>query len=71
MVEGECKWAVAGFRTGLIIGYHPKDPAQRASDEPTAGLPGTQEGTELGADVEEKALQDAIEKSKKESQITS
>ena len=57
MIENECKWAVAGFRRGTKRkGHHPRDPARPAFDEPTAGLPGTNEGQELGNEVEEEAL---------------
>ena len=51
VVQGECKWAVAGYRKKRT-GHHPRDPAKPASEGPTAGLPGTNKGVELGADVE-------------------
>ena len=60
MVQGECKWAVAGYRKKRT-GHHPRDPAKPATEEPTAGLPGTNKGVELGADVEAEALKEAEE----------
>ena len=35
------------------VGHHPRDPAQPASDDPTAGMQGTHNGEELGADGED------------------
>ena len=58
MIKDECKWAVAGFRKKRS-GHHPRDPAKPATEEPTAGLPGTHEGKELGADAEEEARKKA------------
>ena len=51
MIQGECKWAVAGYRKKRS-GHHPRDPAKPATEEPTTGLPGTHDGKELGADAE-------------------
>ena len=44
-LPGECRWATAPERAGKARkGAHPRPGRQRASAEPTAGLPGTNEG---------------------------
>ena len=62
---------MADFRRGTKSkGHHPRDPANKASHEPTAELPGTHDGKELGSDVEDKALEGAIAESNHTNSIT-
>ena len=50
-IVGECKWGTASVRQSAPrLGQHPRDPRRRASDDITAGLPGTSPDGELGAD---------------------
>jgi len=56
---GECKWPLVPLRAAhKRKGKHPRDPAQPASDDPTANAPGTSSAGELGADAEQ-AVSDA------------
>ena len=60
MIQGECKWTVAGYRKKRT-GHHPRDPATPATEGPAAGLPGTRDTKELRAHAEEEALIKAAE----------
>ena len=52
-MKAGCRNLIKATRMALPRkGHHPRDPAQPAEDEPTAGLPGTSAGRELGADGE-------------------
>ena len=58
-IPGECRMTVAQERKSAPRkGRAPRDPRQPASDEPTAGLPGTHDGQELGA-ADEQAVEAA------------
>ena len=53
----KCRWATASSRGVPRQGAHPRPGRVRATNEPTAGLPGTSNGEELGAGDEREALQ--------------
>ena len=54
--EGTSRWATAQFRKRRAS--RPHEPQPTAHEEPTAGLPGTKDGKELGQEGEEKVIEE-------------
>ena len=54
LTPGKCRYSAASARAYQPRrGRHPRNPAIPASADPTAGMPGTREGRELGQEAEE------------------
>ena len=61
-IVGECRWEEEPWRQSTPCSSKaPREPRIKATASSTARLPGTANGVELGADVEEQVHQEALE----------